>query len=185
MPERSDKPLCSTMESDLNLPHPQLSDEQWMLISDVFPVPVPDPRGGRPRTDARRCLEGILWVLHSGARWKDLPRSFPSYVTCWRRFVEWSSAGVWDQAWRRLVEQLGRRGEADWSKDTPTAHSHRQKKGRSDWPHQAWQENQAHAPGGRHRSAAGGRRRQREFGRSGLSANLSCVKQSRPTFPAG
>jgi transposase len=114
MPERSDEPVCFRMESDLNLPQPQLTDEQWLLISDVFPVPVPDPRGGRPRTDARRCLEGILWVLRSGARWKDLPRSFPSYVTCWRRFVEWSSAGVWDQAWRRLVEQLDRRGDVDW-----------------------------------------------------------------------
>ena len=114
MPKSSDEPVCSRMEPDLNLPQPQLTDEQWLLISEVFPVPVPDPRGGRPRTDARRCLEGILWVLRSGARWKDLPRSFPSYVTCWRRFVEWSSAGVWDQAWRRLVEQLDRRGAVDW-----------------------------------------------------------------------
>ena len=62
----------------------------------------------------RRCLEGILWVLRSGARWKDLPRSFPSYVTCWRRFVEWSDDGVWDQAWRRLVDQLDRQGHVDW-----------------------------------------------------------------------
>ena len=114
MPKSSDEPVCSRMEPDLNLPQPQLTDEQWLLISDVFPAPVPDPRGGRPRTDSRRCLEGILWVLRSGARWKDLPRSFPSYVTCWRRFVEWSSAGVWDQAWRRLVEQLDRRGAVDW-----------------------------------------------------------------------
>ena len=102
MPERSDEPVGSRMEPDSNVPQPQLTDEQWLLISDFFPVPAPDPRGGRPRADARRCLEGILWVLRSGARWKDLPRSFPSYVTCWRRFVEWSSAGVWDQAWRRL-----------------------------------------------------------------------------------
>jgi transposase len=114
MPEHCAEPVGSSMEPDVNLPQPQLTDEQWLLISDVFPVPVPDPRGGRPRTDARRCLEGILWVLRSGARWKDLPRSFPSYVTCWRRFVEWSSAGVWDQAWRRLVEQLDRRGAIDW-----------------------------------------------------------------------
>lgn len=114
MPKRSDEPVGCSREPDLNLPQPQLTDEQWLLISDVFPVPVPDPRGGRPRTDARRCLEGILWVLRSGARWKDLPPSFPSYVTCWRRFAEWSSAGVWDQDWHRLVEQLDRRGDVDW-----------------------------------------------------------------------
>jgi len=114
MPKRSLEQVGSWMEADVNLPQPQLTDEQWLLVSDVFPVPVPDPRGGRPRTDARRCLEGILWVLRSGARWKDLPRSFPSYVTCWRRFVEWSSNGVWDQAWRELVKQLDRRGDVDW-----------------------------------------------------------------------
>ena len=59
---------------------PQLDDEQWALIADLFLNPPPDPRGGRPRADARRCLEGILWVLRSGSRWKDLPRCFPSSV---------------------------------------------------------------------------------------------------------
>lgn len=114
MPKRSPEPVESWMEADSNLPPAQLTDEQWLLISDCFPVPAPDPRGGRPRANVRRCLEGILWVLRSGARWKDLPRSFPSYVTCWRRFVEWSSNGVWDEAWRRLVEQLDRRGDVNW-----------------------------------------------------------------------
>jgi transposase len=102
------------MEPDSNRPRPQLTDEQWALIADLFPVPAPDPRGGRPRADVRQCLEGILWVLRSGARWKDLPRSFPSYVTCWRRFVEWSGDGVWDKAWSRLVGQLDRQGQVDW-----------------------------------------------------------------------
>jgi transposase len=114
MPKQSDEAVGSGMGPDSNGVQPQLTDEQWLLIADIFPVPVPDPRGGRPRIDARRCLEGILWVLRSGARWKDLPRSFPSYVTCWRRFVEWSKAGVWDQTWRQLVEQLDRRGDVDW-----------------------------------------------------------------------
>ena len=114
MPERTDEPVSSRMEPELNILRPQLTVEQWLLISDFFLVPSPDPRGGRPRADSRRCLEGILWVLRSGARWKDLPRSFPSYVTCWRRFVEWSRAGLWDQAWCRLIDQLDRESEVDW-----------------------------------------------------------------------
>ena len=114
MRNRSRRVAGSRMEPDSTLAQPQLTDEQWLLISDLFKVPTPDPRGGRPRTDVRRCLEGILWVLRSGARWKDLPRSFPSYVTCWRRFVEWSDDGVWDKAWRRLVEMLDRQGRVDW-----------------------------------------------------------------------
>jgi transposase len=93
---------------------PQLDEEQWALIADLFLAPPPDPRGGRPRADARRCLEGILWVLRSGSRWKDLPPCFPSYVTCWRRFVDWSAEGLWEKAWRRLVKRLDREGAVDW-----------------------------------------------------------------------
>jgi transposase len=102
------------MEPEACLASPQLTDEQWSLISDLFPISKPNPRGGRPSADSRRCLEGILWVLRSGARWKDLPRSFPSYVTCWRRLVKWSLMGVWDQAWQRLVRQLDEQGLVNW-----------------------------------------------------------------------
>ena len=95
---RSRTETGSRREPNLSTVPPELTDEQWWLIADLFAGPKPDPRGGRPRVDPRRCVEGILWVLRSGARWKDLPRSFPSYVTCWRRFAQWSSEGVWDQA---------------------------------------------------------------------------------------
>jgi transposase len=114
MPNRSRSDAGSRMEPNACPVPPQLTDEQWSLISDLFPVPTPDPRGGRPRADVRQCLEGILWVLRSGARWKDLPRSLPSYVTCWRRFVEWSMSGLWERAWLRLLNQLDERGAVDW-----------------------------------------------------------------------
>lgn len=103
------------MEPVSNELAPQLSDEQWGLISDLFPKPVPNPRGGRPHADSRACFEGILWVLRTGARWKDLPRSFPSYVTCWRRFVAWTTTGLLDKALRRLVNKLDRQGGLNWN----------------------------------------------------------------------
>src|SRR4051794_14744786 len=161
MPARTTEPMGSRREPDLNISQPQLTDDEWQLIADVFPVPAADPRGGRPRTDARRCLEGILWVLRSGARWKDLPRSFPSYVTCWRRFAEWSRDGVWDLAWRRLVEQLDRRGDIDWEQGFADGTFASAKKGRSDRSYETGQGNQAHAPGRWRRSATGRWRRQR------------------------
>lgn len=114
MPMRSRDTAGSRMEPDATTVRPQLSDEQWALVSDLFAPPKPNPAGGRPRADVRQCLEGILWVLRSGARWKDLPRSFPSYVTCWRRFVEWTGEGIWDKAWRRLLKKLDKQGEIDW-----------------------------------------------------------------------
>ena len=66
-------------------PQPELTEEQWLRIADVFPWRPPSRVGGRPRVEPRPCLEGILWILRTGARWKDLPRSFPSSATCWRR----------------------------------------------------------------------------------------------------
>jgi len=47
--------------------------------------------------DDRRVLNGILWVLGSGASWRDLPGNFGPYTTCYNRFVRWRRAGVWDQ----------------------------------------------------------------------------------------
>lgn len=106
---------CCLEERSSSSATPQLTDSQWALIADLFVSPSPGPRGGRPRADARRCVEGILWVLRTGARWKDLPGEFPSYPTCWRRFAQWSSDGVWDQAWWRLIATLEEQGRIDWS----------------------------------------------------------------------
>ena len=93
---------------------PELNDEQWSLIADLFENPDPSPAGGRPMADARACFEGVLWMLRSGARWKDLPRCYPSRSTVHRRFVEWVGGGVVDQAWKRLVRKLNYQGKIDW-----------------------------------------------------------------------
>ena len=95
-------------------PKPYLTDEQWVMIADLFADPDPSPKGGRPRVPPRECLEGVLWVLHSGARWKDLPFHFPSPATCWRRLKEWSESGVFTAAWRRLLGKLDRLRGINW-----------------------------------------------------------------------
>jgi transposase len=95
-------------------PKPQLTDEQWLLIADLFSNDPPGPAGGRPRVAPRDCVEGILWVLRSGARWKDLPKHFPSYPTCWRRLQEWTGLGLWQKAWTRLLRKLTDRGAIAW-----------------------------------------------------------------------
>lgn len=93
------------------VPKPELTDEQWDLIKDLF---VERPTGGRPRIAPRPCLEGILWMLRAGCRWQDLPSRFPSYPTCWRRLNEWVDAGIFTQVWARLLQKLDRLGELDW-----------------------------------------------------------------------
>ena len=92
-------------------PEYELTDEQWNLIADLFPNPKPSPKGGRPRVTPRACVEGIIWILRTGARWRDLPKRFPSKATCWRRMDAWSKAGIWEKAWGRLARALDRQGK--------------------------------------------------------------------------
>ena len=90
-----------------------VTDEQWKLIAPHLPAHPPSPKGGRPRASDRECLEGILWLLRTGARWRDLPIDLPSGSTCWRRLVEWAGADVLWRLQGALVEQLGEQGELD------------------------------------------------------------------------
>ena len=71
----------------------ELSDYEWAAIKPFLPN---KPRG-MPRVNDRRLLNGIFWVLRSGAPWRDLPEAFGPYTTCYNRFVRWGRAGVWDQ----------------------------------------------------------------------------------------
>ncbi len=92
-----------------------LRDEQWLLIADLFVEPEPTPEGGRPTAPSRACFDGICWVLQTGARWKDVPKHLPSGSTCWRRHRDWTAAGIWKQAWSRLLRQLEQAGQLDTS----------------------------------------------------------------------
>jgi len=94
--------------------HKELTDEQWAIISPLLPTPPPQPRGGRPWIDNRAVFEGILWVLRSGARWKDLPERYPSPSTCWRRLNQWEDQGVWLDIWRAFLRTRDARGLLDW-----------------------------------------------------------------------
>ena len=95
-------------------PKPFLSDNQWELIANLFPDPPVGPQGGRPRVPNRPCMEGVLWVLRSGARWKDLPERYPSPCTCWRRLREWVDDGRFLVAWKRLLAKFFKNGNIDW-----------------------------------------------------------------------
>jgi len=78
----------------------ELTDHEWAAIRPMLPN---KPRGV-PRVNDRRVLNGIFWILRSGAPWRDLPESFGPYTTCYNRFVRWRRAGVWDQIMDALAE---------------------------------------------------------------------------------
>ena len=91
-----------------------LTDGQWARIAPLLPKRKRHPKGGRPRVDDRPCLEGILWVLRTGARWRDLPPEYPSPATCWRRLAEWEHAEVWLDVWRAFLGELDAQGLLNW-----------------------------------------------------------------------
>lgn len=88
-----------------------LLERLWSLCRPLLPVTQPSPKGGRPRQDDQSCFFAIVWVLITGARWRDLPPHFPSPVTCWRRHRDWTRAGVWLKAWERVLTVLARAGK--------------------------------------------------------------------------
>ena len=92
-----------------------LTDAQWETIRPLLPKRPRPRRGGRPRAPDRKVLEGILWILRSGARWQDLPDEFPHPSTCWRRLRDWEEQGVWEKLWRRFVAQLNQQKQLQWS----------------------------------------------------------------------
>lgn len=89
----------------------ELTQEQWEVVRELIPAPARRADGrGRPWREARAVLEGILWVLRSGARWKDLPAQFPPYQTCHRRFQHWVRSGVLRRVLEALAQDLYERG---------------------------------------------------------------------------
>ena len=92
-----------------------LTDAQWAVLEPTFrPRRRPDGRG-RPWTDPRAVMNGVLWVLRTGAPWHDLPSRYPPYQTCHRRFQLWQRSGRLDRLLQRLAEDLRDRGKIDLS----------------------------------------------------------------------
>jgi len=94
----------------------QLTDEQWAILNPLIAEPIRrDDRRGRPWRENREVLDGILWILRTGARWQDLPEHSPPYQTCHRRFQMWVRDGTLKSILETLAEDLRTRGELDLS----------------------------------------------------------------------
>jgi transposase len=89
----------------------ELSDEQWDAIKDL--LPAPKERGRRP-ADPRLMLNGMLWIVRTGAAWRDLPERFGPWETVYGRFNAWSQDGTFDRVLSRLQAELDASGGIDW-----------------------------------------------------------------------
>jgi transposase len=90
----------------------ELTDEQWCLVEPHIP-----PRTactGRPARDPRLMLNGIFWILCTGAPWRDLPERFGPWQTVYDHFRNWRRRGVFDRIIEALQIKLDRNGHIDW-----------------------------------------------------------------------
>lgn len=91
-----------------------LTKRMWKKLEPLIPKPPQGKSGGRPWVENRRCLEGILWLCKTGARWCDLPEEYPSPSTCWRRMRQWEEEGIWVKIWQTLLGELDANGRLKW-----------------------------------------------------------------------
>lgn len=84
----------------------RLTDEQWALIADLFGE---RKRTGRPPRERRTVVDGILWILHTGSPWRDLPEAFGPWQTAWHLFNQWNDDGTLS----RILDRLRRTDAID------------------------------------------------------------------------
>jgi transposase len=83
----------------------ELSDYEWTAIKPM----LPNKPHGVPRVNDRRVLNGIFWVLRSGAPWRDLPETYGPRTTCYNRFVRWRGLASGTGSWMRWLPVMTRR----------------------------------------------------------------------------
>jgi transposase len=91
----------------------ELTDEQWQRLAPL--LPPEKPRTGRPNKDHRTVLNGILWILRTGAPWRDLPERYGPWATVYSRFRRWQRAGIWARIIQALQHEAAHEGRVDGS----------------------------------------------------------------------
>ena len=89
-----------------------LTDEQWLLVDPL--IPRSTAKTGRPPSDRRLMLDGIFWILNTGAPWRDLPERFGPWQTVYDHFSKWRKSGVLASALDALQVELDKAGLIDW-----------------------------------------------------------------------
>lgn len=80
----------------------ELTADQWRLLEDLLPGKSGDP--GRSGADNLTFVNGVLWVLRSGAHWHDLPERYGKWKTAHKRFTRWAKTGVWERVFAHLID---------------------------------------------------------------------------------
>ena len=97
-----------------------LTNSEWHILNSLLP-----DRGDRgpPISDKRRMVNGILWVLRTGAPWRDMPERYGNWNSVFVRFTRWSKIGVWDAAFETLAS-LGPPGDKEHAINSTIVRAH-------------------------------------------------------------
>jgi transposase len=90
----------------------ELTDKQWERLEPL--LPPQKPRTGRPNLDHRQVINGILWILRTGAPWRDLPERYGKWSTVASRFYRWRKNSIWKRLLAQLQAEGDAQGELDW-----------------------------------------------------------------------
>ena len=90
-----------------------LTDEQWSRLEAL--LPPQKPKTGRPAKNHRLVLNGMLWILRTGAPWRDLPERYGSWRTVASRFYRWREAGTLQRILEALQQRADAAGKIDWN----------------------------------------------------------------------
>ncbi|MEU9485719.1 transposase [Streptomyces decoyicus] len=114
-------------------------DELWELAAPLLPSFAARPQGGGTAPcDERAVFTAVVYALTSGCAWRHLPPTFgTSPATAHRRFTVWTEAGLWRRLHRAVLDELGARGEADWTSAIVDAASVRAKRSERSTRHEA------------------------------------------------
>jgi transposase len=91
----------------------ELSDPQWARIESLLPHRTHHGNLGHPFNDHRPIVNGILWILHTGAPWRDLPERYGPWETVYYRFNRWRKDGTWNRIVTSLLDELDDQGKID------------------------------------------------------------------------
>jgi transposase len=91
----------------------ELTDAEWAVVEPLLQFPRRSGGRGRPPADTRAVLNGVLWILRTGAQWRELPEKYPPYQTVHGRFQQWVRSEQLERALRALAEKLREEGKLD------------------------------------------------------------------------
>ena len=89
-----------------------LTNTQWQRLKPL--LPPQKPTVGRPNNDHRQTINGMLWILRTGAPWRDLPERYGAWETVSGRFYRWRCSGIWNRILQSLQQQADEQGKLNW-----------------------------------------------------------------------